>query len=639
MHSVVRLARYAVPHRWRFGWAVAAMGVYAAASVALVALIDPIFNDVLRPEDASRGQSQFWVIAATFLGESVVAETRLAIGSQFRIIALMILGFALAKGIGNYFSTFLMADVGQRLVRDLRNELFGHMLGQSASFFSRHTTGALMSRMMYDITRIQQVVTVTLGDLLRESITVVGLAVWLCFLDVRLGLVALSCAPLMIYPLVRLGQRVRRNTYRVQEELGRLSHVTAEALTGHRIVKAFAAEQFEGRRFARTAERVYRITMKVTSTLSVLPPLMEWLGAFAVVGVLWYGYSRIEGGEMTAGDFTAFVAALLYMYGPIKKLSRVNAHVQQAGAAAERVFEMLDTRSAVQDRPSARPLEQLRSVISFRDVGFTYDDTAASRVLRGVSFEVAAGQMVAIVGLSGAGKTTLVNLLPRFYDVTAGAVLIDGVDIRDVTLASLRGSIGIVTQDTVLFDDTIANNIAYASPAADRAMVQAAARAAHAHDFIAALPSGYDTRIGERGQRLSGGERQRIAIARALLKNAPILILDEATSSLDAESELLVQDALAQLMLNRTSFVIAHRLSTVRRADAIIVLDAGRVREIGRHEELLADPDSHYARLYAMQFFERTRSPGPAGAPVGVLAAAGNWSSVPHAAAPVDGDR
>ena len=247
--------------------------------------------------------------------------------------------------------------------------------------------------------------------------------------------------------------------------------------------------------------------------------------------------------------------------------------------------------------------------------------------------------MVAIVGLSGAGKTTLVNLLPRFYDVTAGAVLIDGVDIRDVTLASLRGSIGIVTQDTVLFDDTIANNIAYASPAADRAMVEAAARAAHAHDFIAALPSGYDARIGERGQRLSGGERQRIAIARALLKNAPILILDEATSSLDAESELLVQDALAQLMRNRTSFVIAHRLSTVRRADAIIVLDAGRVREIGRHEELLADPESHYARLYAMQFFERTRSPAPAGAPVGVLEAAGNWSSVPHAAAPVDGDR
>ena len=619
MHSMVRLARYAIPHRWRFGWAVAAMAVYAAASVALVTLIDPIFNDVLGTDGADGGQSQFWVVAAALFGEAAVAQLRAAIGSQFRVIALMILGFALAKGIGSYFSAFLMADVGQRLVRDLRNQLFSHTLGQSAGFFARHTTGSLMSRMMNDITRIQQVVAVTLGDLLRESITVFGLAVWLCILDLQLALVAMSCAPLVVYLLVRLGQRVRRNTHRVQEELGQLSHVTAEALTGHRIVKAFAAERFEGRRFARTAERVYRITMKVTSTLAVLPPLMEWLGACAVVGVLWYGINRIEGGEMTAGGFTAFVAALLYMYGPVKKLSHVNANLQQAGAAAERVFDLLDTYSEVADRSTARALPPMRSAISFRNVSFAYEDANAEPVLRGVSFDVEAGQVVAIVGLSGAGKTTLVNLLPRFYDVTDGAILIDGVDIRDVSLTSLRSSIGIVTQDTVLFDDTIANNIAYASPAADRPTVEAAARAAHAHEFIAALPSGYETTIGERGQRLSGGQRQRLAIARALLKNSPLLILDEATSSLDAESELLVQDALAQLMLNRTSFVIAHRLSTVRRADAIIVLDDGRVREIGRHEDLLADPDSHYVRLYAMQFFERAPSSVSPGTPVGVL--------------------
>ena len=606
MHPVARLARYAIPHRWRFGSAMAAMGIYAAASVGLVALIDPIFNDVLRPGDADREPSRFWAIGAALFGEAAVTALRDAVGSQFGIIAVMILGFGLAKGVGSYFSAFLMDDVGQRLVRDLRNELFRHTLGQSAAFFARHSTGALLSRLMNDITRIQQVVTVTLGDLLRESITVVGLAVWLCLLDLRLALVALGCAPLVVFPLVRLGQRVRRNTYRGQEELGRLSHVAAEAFAGHRIVKAFAAEEFEGRRFARTAERVYRITMKVTGTLAVLPPLMEWLGAFAVVGVLWYGSSRIAGGEMTPGGFTAFVAALLWMYGPIKKLSRVNAHLQQAGAAAERVFEVLDTRGEAADRPSARPLAPLRVAIGFRNVGFAYDDAANDPVLRGVSFDVEAGQLVAIVGLSGAGKTTLVNLLPRFYDVTAGAILIDGVDIRDVTLASLRESIGIVTQDTVLFDDTVAQNIAYASPAAERVTVEAAARAAHAHEFVAALPSRYDTRIGERGQRLSGGQRQRIAIARALLKDPPILILDEATSALDAESELLVQDALAQLMRNRTSFVIAHRLSTVRRADAIVVLDAGRVREIGRHEELLANPDSHYARLYAMQFFDRS---------------------------------
>ena len=638
MHPVARLARYGIPHRWRFGGAVAAMGVYAAASVALVALIDPIFNDVLRPEDARGGDSQFWVIAAMLLGEAAVAELRVALGSEFRIIAGMILAFGLAKGLGNYFSVFLMADVGQRVVRDLRNELFRHIVGQSAGFFARHTTGGLMSRMMHDVMRIQQVVTVTIGDLLRETITVIGLAALLFVLDARLALVAISCAPLVVYPLVRLGQRVRRNTYRGQEELGRLSHVTAEAFTGHRIVKAFAAEAFEAGRFARTSEQVYRIAMKVTSTLSVLPPLMEWLGAFAVVGVLWYGSSRIAGGEMTAGEFTTFVAALLVMYGPVKKLSRVNANIQQARAAAERVFEMLDARSEVRDRPSARPLAPLRSAISFRDVSFAYDRTVGDPVLRGVSFEVAAGQVAALVGLSGAGKTTLVNLVPRFYDVTGGAILIDGVDVRDVTLGSLRENIGIVTQDTVLFDDTIAHNIAYAAPDAAPAMIEAAARAAHAHEFIAALPSGYGTTIGERGQRLSGGQRQRLAIARALLRNAPILILDEATSALDAESELLVQDALAQLMLNRTVFVIAHRLSTVRRADVIVVLEDGRVRETGRHEELLADPDSHYARLYAMQFFDRTPAAAPTASLAGAAGLAGDAVSaqVPVAA---DGER
>lgn len=603
---MVRLARYGVPHRWRFGGAAAATGVYGAASVALVALIEPVFSDVLRPEEAGRVDSQFWNLAATLLGDAAVESLRAAPGSDFGLIAGLILGFGLAKGAGNYFSVFLMADVGQRVVRDLRNDLFGHLLRQSAGFFARHTTGGLMSRMMHDIMRIQQVVTVTLGDLLRETITVAGLAVWLCFLDARLALVAASCAPLVVYPLVRLGQRVRRNTYRGQEELARLSHVTAEALTGHRIVKAFAAEEFEGDRFARTSERVYRIAMKVTSTLSVLPPVMEWLGGFAVVGILWYGSSRIAGGEMTAGAFAAFVAALLMMYGPLRKLSRVNANLQQARAASERVFEMLDTRSEVEERASAGPLAPLRSAISFRNVCFAYDDARNDPVLCGVSFDVRAGQVVAIVGLSGAGKTTLVNLVPRFHDVTGGAILIDGVDIRDVTLASLRQNIGIVTQDTVLFDDTIAGNIAYAAPDGDPAMIEAAARAAHAHAFIEALPEGYQTTIGERGQRLSGGQRQRIAIARALFRNAPILILDEATSALDSESELLVQDALAQLMRNRTSFVIAHRLSTIRRADAIIVLEDGRVREIGRHEELLADPDSHYARLYAMQFFDST---------------------------------
>ena len=580
MHPMLRLSGYALPHRGRFSVAVGAMMVYAVASGGLVYLFKPIFDDLLL---------------------AVIPDR-----SRFVMVVTAIVGFSLAKGLGAYFSTYLMTDVGQRLVRDLRNELFGHILRQSAGFFSQQTTGGLMSRMMNDITRIQQVVSETLGDLLRESITVIVLAGLLVFIDPRLALVSIICAPLVVYPLIRLGRRVRRTTRRTQEEMEHLSHITVEAFSGHRIVKAFSAERFEHDRFNRASDRLYRITMKVTSTLSVLPPLMEWLGALAVAAVLWYGMSRIGTGDMTAGDFTTFVGALLMMYGPVKKLSRVNANIQQAIAASERVFEMLDTHSEVHDRPQATPILPLRKNIVFKEVAFAYADSPSDVVLQDLSFEVQAGQVVAIVGLSGAGKTTLVNLVPRFYDVSGGEILVDGIDIRDVTLSSLRAQIGIVTQDTVLFDDTIANNIAYALPNSDRSRVEAAAQAAHAHEFIVRLSSGYDTMIGERGQRLSGGQRQRIAIARALLKDSPILILDEATSSLDAESELLVQDALAKLLLNRTSFIIAHRLSTVRRADAIIVLDEGRVCEIGQHDELLANPNSQYARLYAMQLFGST---------------------------------
>jgi subfamily B ATP-binding cassette protein MsbA len=330
---------------------------------------------------------------------------------------------------------------------------------------------------------------------------------------------------------------------------------------------------------------------------------MELLGGIGMAAALWYGVSQISANRLTQGQFVAFFTAVFMMYGPAKKLSRVNANLQQAIAASERIFEMLDAHTEVLEPPHALPLAPFQHAIEFRDVAFGYQD-GENRILRGVNFTVRAGQMVAIVGRSGAGKTTLVNLLPRFYDVSGGAILIDGVDIRSSTLASLRGQIGIVTQDTVLFDDTVASNIAYGSPNAPPQAVEAAARAANAHDFILGLPGAYQTVIGERGQRLSGGQRQRLAIARALLKNAPILVLDEATSALDAESELLVQEALANLMLNRTSFVIAHRLSTIRRADAIIVLERGRVVEIGRHDELLTRPDGTYATLYQLQLLE-----------------------------------
>ncbi|HEV3138965.1 MAG TPA: ATP-binding cassette domain-containing protein, partial [Vicinamibacterales bacterium] len=341
--------------------------------------------------------------------------------------------------------------------------------------------------------------------------------------------------------------------------------------------------------------------------LSSLPPLMELIGGIGMAAALVYGSRQIASGQLTTGQFALFIGTLFLMYGPAKKLSRVNANLQQAIAASERIFEMLDTHSEVIEHPTAEPLPPFTHAIEFRDVGFGYDE-GPGRILRNVSFTVRAGQMIAIVGRSGAGKTTLVNLLPRFYDVTNGAILIDGRDLRDASLASLRQQVGIVTQDTVLFDDTIARNIAYGSPEATPQEIEAAARAANAHDFIALLPQAYSTMIGERGQRLSGGQRQRIAIARALLKNAPILVLDEATSALDTESELLVQEALANLMMNRTSFVIAHRLSTIRRADAIVVLERGHIVEIGRHDELLANSDGTYATLYQLQLLEGRRA-------------------------------
>ena len=572
MNPLLRLLRFAMPYRARVLAALPAMGLYALASGGLAYLIQPIFDELL-PQ-----------------------------GDQVGLICGAIIGLYLVKGAGAYFSVYLMADVGQRLVHDLRSQLFGHILGQSTAYFGQRATGRLLSRITNDVSRVQQVVSETCGDLLRESLALVAFAALLLYHDTRLALVCMTGAPVVIYPLVRLGQRVRRTTRRSQEELEQLSHQTVEAFTGHRIVQAFQGETFEVEKFTQASRRLYRTTMKVTITLSALPPLMELLGGLGIAGVLWYGSREIAAAELSPGQFTSFMAALLLMYGPVKKLSRVNANIQQAIAAAERIFETLDTHEETRDRPGARVLTVLESGIEFRNVVFGYQENEEP-VLRGASFSIQAGQVVAIVGLSGAGKTTLVNLVPRFHEVTDGAILVDSVDIRDLTVGSLRRAIGIVTQDTVLFDASVADNIAYATPGATRESVVEVARAAHAHEFIVDLPDGYETVLGERGQRLSGGQRQRLTIARALLKNPPILILDEATSALDTESELLVQDALARLLLNRTAFVIAHRLSTIRRADAIIVLEEGRVIETGRHEDLLARSQSKYAKLYATQVF------------------------------------
>jgi len=577
-----RLLGYSRRYTGRFAVAFAAMLLYAAATAGVASLIKPIIDEGLRPTGA---------------GGALPDPARLTFWSGAVLVAYV------AKGIGAYFSAYLMTDIGQRVVRDLRDQLFKHILNQSAAFFSRWSTGPLMSRITNDVNLVQQAVSETVGDLMREGLALFGYAALLFWWDWRLALVCVTGAPIVVYPLVRLGQRVRRSTRRSQEAIERLSHIAAEAFTGHRIVKAFGAEEHESQRFKRASELLYRINLKITSTVAVLPLLLELLGGVAVVGLIWYGSGVISSGRTTQGSFLGFIFAAFMMYTPIKKLSRVNTNLQQAMAAAERIFTMLDTHTEVEERPDARPLTPTRASVEFQKVAFAYDDGHAKYVLRDVSFCVEGGQLVAVVGLSGAGKTTLLNLIPRFYDVTGGAVLIDGVDVRDATLKSLREQIGMVTQETVLFDDTIAVNIAYASPGASQADIEAAARVAHAHEFILAQPKGYETRIGERGQKLSGGQRQRIAIARALLKNAPILILDEATSALDAESEQLVQDALIALMRHRTAFVIAHRLSTVRRADKIVVIEKGRIVEIGQHDELLARPDGVYAKLYARQTF------------------------------------
>jgi len=578
LNPLLRLLQFSRPYRGRLVAAFAWMILYAVGAAGLAKLIQNVFDEVLK-----NGQNLGFVAAA------IVAAN-------------------LCKGVGGYFSAYLMSDVGQRVVMDVRNGLFRHMLNQSAAFFARRTSGQLMSRITNDVGQIQQAVSETIGDLLRESLALVAYVGLLFHYDAKLALVFLTGAPLVMYPLARLGKRLRKTSRRSQEELEHLSHVSAEAFTGHRIVKAFATEGQEAGRFAKAAERLFRANMKVTAALSALPAIMEVLGGVGMAAALWYGVKEIADGLLTPGEFTSFFAALFLMYGPAKKLSRVNANLQQATAASERIFEILDMHSEVVDRPGAVPMPRLAHSIEFRDVVFNYDDDRTRKILRGVSLKVPAGEMVAIVGRSGAGKTTLVNLLPRFYDVTGGAITIDGVDIRDVTLASLRAQIGIVTQETVLFDDSIAANIAYGSPGANQDAIESAARAAHAHEFISAMPSGYGTVIGERGQRLSGGQRQRLAIARALLKNSPILILDEATSSLDSESEHLVQEALANLMANRTAIVIAHRLSTVRRANLIVVLERGRVVEGGRHEDLLARPGGAYAKLYAMQLAAGRRS-------------------------------
>jgi subfamily B ATP-binding cassette protein MsbA len=566
-----RLFTYTRPYRGRLLVSWVATGGYAAAGAALVYLIKPIFDRAL--------------IAGVDVGR----------------LSLMILVLYTVKGFSSYFSTTLVADAGQHAVTDLRNDLYRHVLGQSFAFLGRSSTGALMSHITTDVEKIQAAVSELAGDLLKEGLTIVGLMAVLFYMDWRLAILAVVGMPLALHPLVKLGRRLRASNETSLRRWRDISEILQETISGFRVVKAFRMEKFEIKRFRRAASRLLNVNMGITRTTAILPPLMEFVGGLAMVGALLYGSWAIRNTHLTTGAFVAFLTALFAMYTPIKRLSRVNATLQAALAAGSRVFEVLDRHDEVPEAEKAVPLPRMKGEIEYRSVGFRYADGHGS-ILRNVSFSARPGEVVAIVGTSGAGKTTLVNLLPRFYDVTEGAVLIDGIDVRQATLGSLRRQIGLVTQETVLFNDRVRDNIAYGMDDVDATLVESAARAAFAHDFILDLPRRYDTVIGERGSRLSGGQKQRIAIARAILKDPPILILDEATSALDAESERLVQSALANLMRGRTTLVIAHRLATVRDADRIVVLDGGEVREVGRHDELLRRPGGIYNRLYDLQF-------------------------------------
>ncbi len=565
-----RLMLLAKPHWVKFLIALLCMMGVGAATSSMAFLVKPVLDEIfLKKNEAAINWLPFLIILVYFV-----------------------------KGACTYAQNLLMSFIGQRVIADLRASLYRRIQTQPLSFFTANPTGMLISRITNDVSYIQGAVSEAVTSLFKDSFTLAFLVFVVFYRDWKLALIAMLIFPLTVYPIAKFGRMMRKVATRTQVRMGSLVSLLQETISGIRIVKAFNMEEYENKRFSTENEQLFKLTMKTVSIQAISSPFMEFLGGLGVGAIVFYGGYQVISGASTPGTFFSFLAALIMLYEPVKRLTNVNNTIQQGLAGAERVFNIIDREPEIKDQPGAAALPLISREIKIEDVTFSYGDKP---VLKNINLTIAVGSVVAFVGMSGGGKTTLVNLIPRFYDVDTGRVLIDGTDVRQATLSSLRSQIAIVTQQTILFNDTIRNNIAYGDRTKGEEEVVNAAKAAYAHEFIMQLPAGYETVIGEQGVKLSGGERQRISIARALLKNAPILILDEATSSLDTEGEKEVQSALEVLMKGRTTLVIAHRLSTIRNADRIYVLVDGRIVEDGSHEELLA-LGGEYRKLYELQF-------------------------------------
>ncbi len=613
MRVLRRLYGYLRAYR---AWAILAFGsmiIFALTQTVLAALVQPLVDDVLSPPGVHRVVSKTNERMSAV--KSALAEHAPALERQrqrfehwwsadpslkWKRVLTILLFIFVTRAFTSFLSEYAFQKVGLSTVRDLRNQLYERMIHQSHGFFSARSTGEIVSRVVSDADAIQAAVSTRMGDLLQESVTLLGLIIYVFILNPTLAFVSFVGAPLIVYPVVQFGKRLRKTTHRSQERMAEITTLLEETIRGVRIVKAFTMEPFEIGRFRDATRRHLRWTLSAQRIQALTSPVMELLAGVCMVLLFAYAQKRIAAGTLSGGEFASFITALALMYAPVKKLNKVNLSLNTALSAAERVFRMLDVPNDVMEKEDARELHGVGRGIRYDGVTFTYGNEP---VLREINLDVAPGEIVALVGGSGAGKSTLVNLLPRFYDVTKGSITIDGVDVRDAKLKSLRGLMGFVTQEVILFNDTVRNNIAYGRSDMDEALVIDAAKAANAHEFIVNLPHGYDTSIGESGVLLSGGQRQRLAIARALFKDPPILILDEATSALDTESERLVQQALNNLMRGRTTLVIAHRLSTIRSAHKIVVLDKGAIVETGTHEELLARRGV-YRKLYDLQFVD-----------------------------------